>query len=140
MTAVVTLLVLLVSSHYMLHQVTALMIVRYFAFAFSVNGVSMIGNFGATPPTGLIRAASYTRAFIFTVSINWVYLYIYLSLCLTSSLSISFSHHCPCNHLISSILSFRLMQVGEEFCGSKSEVLQESIKRQSINYFKNYHR
>ncbi|XP_056274549.1 syndetin isoform X2 [Pseudoliparis swirei] len=34
----------------------------------------------------------------------------------------------------------RLMQVGEEFCGSKSEVLQESIKRQSGNYFKNYHR
>ncbi|KAG2465127.1 VPS50 protein, partial [Polypterus senegalus] len=36
--------------------------------------------------------------------------------------------------------SRRLMQVGEEFCGSKSEVLQESIKRQSVNYFKNYHR
>uniref|UniRef100_A0A8C6W0E3 VPS50 subunit of EARP/GARPII complex n=1 Tax=Nothobranchius furzeri TaxID=105023 RepID=A0A8C6W0E3_NOTFU len=34
----------------------------------------------------------------------------------------------------------RLMQVGEEFCGSKSEVLQESVKRQSVNYFKNYHR
>ncbi|XP_076864898.1 syndetin isoform X2 [Brachyhypopomus gauderio] len=34
----------------------------------------------------------------------------------------------------------RLMQVGEEFCGSKSEVLQESIKRQSVNYFKTYHR
>uniref|UniRef100_A0A3Q2Z7J8 VPS50 subunit of EARP/GARPII complex n=1 Tax=Hippocampus comes TaxID=109280 RepID=A0A3Q2Z7J8_HIPCM len=34
----------------------------------------------------------------------------------------------------------RLMQVGEEFCSSKSEVLQESIKRQSVNYFKNYHR
>ncbi|XP_075900528.1 syndetin isoform X2 [Nelusetta ayraudi] len=34
----------------------------------------------------------------------------------------------------------RLMQVGEEFCGSKSEVLQESIKRQSVNYFKHYHR
>uniref|UniRef100_A0A8C7QAZ5 VPS50 subunit of EARP/GARPII complex n=1 Tax=Oncorhynchus mykiss TaxID=8022 RepID=A0A8C7QAZ5_ONCMY len=34
----------------------------------------------------------------------------------------------------------RLMQVGEEFCGSKSELLQESIKRQSVNYFKNYHR
>lgn len=34
----------------------------------------------------------------------------------------------------------RLMQVGEEFCGSKSEVLQESIKKQSVNYFKNYHR
>uniref|UniRef100_A0A671RIV4 Syndetin-like n=1 Tax=Sinocyclocheilus anshuiensis TaxID=1608454 RepID=A0A671RIV4_9TELE len=34
----------------------------------------------------------------------------------------------------------RLIQVGEEFCGSKSEVLQESIKRQSVNYFKNYHR
>ncbi|XP_059412431.1 syndetin isoform X3 [Carassius carassius] len=34
----------------------------------------------------------------------------------------------------------RLMQVGEEFCGSKSEVLQESIKRQSVKYFKNYHR
>lgn len=37
-------------------------------------------------------------------------------------------------------LSPRLMQVGEEFCGSKSEVLQESIKRQSVNYFKHYHR
>ncbi|TNM92982.1 hypothetical protein fugu_018384 [Takifugu bimaculatus] len=34
----------------------------------------------------------------------------------------------------------RLMQVGEEFCGSKSEVLQESIKWQSVNYFKHYHR
>uniref|UniRef100_A0A4X2LU07 Vacuolar protein sorting-associated protein 54 N-terminal domain-containing protein n=1 Tax=Vombatus ursinus TaxID=29139 RepID=A0A4X2LU07_VOMUR len=34
----------------------------------------------------------------------------------------------------------RLMQVGEEFCGSKSEVLQDSIRKQSINYFKNYHR
>ncbi|XP_033847411.1 syndetin [Periophthalmus magnuspinnatus] len=34
----------------------------------------------------------------------------------------------------------RLMQVGEEFCDSKSEVLQESIKRQSVNYFKHYHR
>ncbi|XP_051948686.1 syndetin-like isoform X1 [Xyrauchen texanus] len=34
----------------------------------------------------------------------------------------------------------RLMQVGEEFCSSKSEVLQESIKRQSVNYFKNHHR
>uniref|UniRef100_A0A4W5JKM8 VPS50 subunit of EARP/GARPII complex n=1 Tax=Hucho hucho TaxID=62062 RepID=A0A4W5JKM8_9TELE len=34
----------------------------------------------------------------------------------------------------------RLMQVGDEFCGSKSELLQESIKRQSVNYFKNYHR
>ncbi|CDQ73312.1 unnamed protein product, partial [Oncorhynchus mykiss] len=32
----------------------------------------------------------------------------------------------------------RLMQVGEELCGSK--LLQESIKRQSVNYFKNYHR
>uniref|UniRef100_A0ACB8FVG1 Syndetin n=1 Tax=Sphaerodactylus townsendi TaxID=933632 RepID=A0ACB8FVG1_9SAUR len=34
----------------------------------------------------------------------------------------------------------RLMQVGEEFCGSKSEVLQESVRKQSVNYFKNYHR
>ncbi|KAM9097634.1 syndetin isoform 2-T2 [Sarcophilus harrisii] len=34
----------------------------------------------------------------------------------------------------------RLMQVGQEFCGSRSEVLQESIRKQSINYFKNYHR
>ncbi|XP_010177642.1 PREDICTED: coiled-coil domain-containing protein 132-like, partial [Mesitornis unicolor] len=33
----------------------------------------------------------------------------------------------------------RLMQVGEEFCGSKSEVLQESIRKQSVNYFKTYH-
>lgn len=37
-------------------------------------------------------------------------------------------------------ISSRLMQVGEEFCGSKSEVLQEAIKWQSVNYFKHYHR
>lgn len=33
----------------------------------------------------------------------------------------------------------RLIEVGEEFCGSKSEELQDSIKKQSYNYFKNYH-
>ncbi|KAL3271973.1 hypothetical protein HHI36_022442 [Cryptolaemus montrouzieri] len=33
----------------------------------------------------------------------------------------------------------RLIQVGDEFCMSKSEDLLESIKIQSINYFKNYH-
>ncbi|KAJ8933780.1 hypothetical protein NQ314_013816 [Rhamnusium bicolor] len=33
----------------------------------------------------------------------------------------------------------RLIQVGEEFCSSKSEDLQESIRKQSVNYFKNYH-
>ncbi|XP_043545881.1 syndetin isoform X1 [Chiloscyllium plagiosum] len=44
--------------------------------------------------------------------------------------------------IISSVicLQTRLMQVGEEFCGSKSEVLQESIRKQSVNYFKSYHR
>ncbi|XP_062899907.1 syndetin isoform X1 [Mobula hypostoma] len=41
--------------------------------------------------------------------------------------------------LVLDIIS-RLMQVGEEFCGSKSEVLQESIRKQSLNYFKSYHR
>jgi len=34
----------------------------------------------------------------------------------------------------------RLIQVGEEFCGSKSEGLHDSIRKQSINYFRNYHR
>lgn len=34
---------------------------------------------------------------------------------------------------------FRLIQVGDEFCESKSEELQESIRTQSINYFRNYH-
>ncbi|XP_069681255.1 syndetin isoform X2 [Periplaneta americana] len=34
----------------------------------------------------------------------------------------------------------RLIEVGEEFCGSKSEDLQNSIKKQSSNYFRNYHR
>ncbi|KAL1502132.1 hypothetical protein ABEB36_007324 [Hypothenemus hampei] len=33
----------------------------------------------------------------------------------------------------------RLIQVGEEFCASKSEDLQESIRKQSVCYFKNYH-
>lgn len=34
----------------------------------------------------------------------------------------------------------RLIVIGEEFCGSKSDDLQDSIRRQSVNYFKNYHR
>ncbi|KAG1650359.1 Syndetin [Nymphon striatum] len=34
----------------------------------------------------------------------------------------------------------RLMHIGEEFCNSKSEALQESVRKQSINYFRNYHR
>ncbi|XP_025830981.1 syndetin isoform X2 [Agrilus planipennis] len=33
----------------------------------------------------------------------------------------------------------RLIEVGEEFCGNKSEELQESIRKQSANYFRNYH-
>ncbi|PNF39556.1 Syndetin [Cryptotermes secundus] len=33
----------------------------------------------------------------------------------------------------------RLMEIGEEFCASKSEALQNSIKKQSSNYFRNYH-
>ncbi len=34
----------------------------------------------------------------------------------------------------------RLIQIGEEFCGSASEGLQDSIRKQSLNYFHNYHR
>nr|XP_053656114.1 syndetin-like [Cherax quadricarinatus] len=34
----------------------------------------------------------------------------------------------------------KLIDVGECFCGSKSETLNESIKKQSINYFRNHHR
>ncbi|XP_033752043.1 syndetin-like isoform X2 [Pecten maximus] len=34
----------------------------------------------------------------------------------------------------------RLIEIGEEFCGSKSEGLQDSLKQQSLNYFKNHHR
>jgi len=37
-------------------------------------------------------------------------------------------------------LDVRLMQVGEEFSGAKSESLEESIRRQSLNYFRSYHR
>ncbi|EDV26774.1 uncharacterized protein TRIADDRAFT_54017 [Trichoplax adhaerens] len=37
-------------------------------------------------------------------------------------------------------LTNRLMLVGEEFCGSKSKTLQETIRTQSINYFKSHHR
>ncbi|GFG36817.1 hypothetical protein Cfor_08649 [Coptotermes formosanus] len=33
----------------------------------------------------------------------------------------------------------RLIEIGEEFCGSESEDLQNSIKKQSSNYFANYH-
>lgn len=55
-------------------------------------------------------------------------------------LPLSFLLHLPLLPLLRRSVSSRLMQVGEEFCGSKSEVLQESIKRQSVNYFKHYHR
>ncbi|XP_071532040.1 syndetin [Panulirus ornatus] len=34
----------------------------------------------------------------------------------------------------------KLIDVGESFCGSRSETLRESIKKQSINYFRNHHR
>ena len=34
----------------------------------------------------------------------------------------------------------RLMRVGEEFSGARSESLEESIRRQSLNYFRSYHR
>lgn len=33
----------------------------------------------------------------------------------------------------------RLMEVGEEFCGSQSEELQKSVRLQSENYFAKYH-
>lgn len=34
----------------------------------------------------------------------------------------------------------RMIEIGEEFCKSKSEGLQDSLKQQSLNYFKNHHR
>jgi hypothetical protein len=33
-----------------------------------------------------------------------------------------------------------MIEIGEEFCGSKSDGLQDSLKQQSLNYFKNHHR
>ncbi|XP_060572099.1 syndetin-like isoform X2 [Ruditapes philippinarum] len=34
----------------------------------------------------------------------------------------------------------RMIDIGEDFCDSKSEHLQDSLKQQSLNYFKNHHR
>ncbi|XP_067655152.1 syndetin-like [Haliotis asinina] len=34
----------------------------------------------------------------------------------------------------------RMIEIGEEFCDSKSEGLQDSLKQQSLNYFRNHHR
>ncbi|XP_077513179.1 vacuolar protein sorting 50 isoform X2 [Amblyomma americanum] len=34
----------------------------------------------------------------------------------------------------------RLMDLGQDFCGSPSEELQQSLRQQSFNYFKDYHR
>ena len=34
----------------------------------------------------------------------------------------------------------RLISIGVEFCGEGSSSLQESMRQQSLNYFKNYHR
>jgi len=33
-----------------------------------------------------------------------------------------------------------LIQIGEEFCGGKSDILDDSIRKQSVNYFRSYHR
>lgn len=74
---------------------------------------------------GLIRSCSIEA---------YCQLFLYMFVC---SLSCPNSTHL---FTISVFWLSRLMQVGEEFCGSKSELLQESIKRQSVNYFKNYHR
>lgn len=32
-----------------------------------------------------------------------------------------------------------MIEIGEEFCGSKSNELEKSIRQQTVNYFKNYH-
>ena len=42
--------------------------------------------------------------------------------------------------IILAFKTFRLIQIGEEFCGSKSETLQDSLRKQSVNYMRNYHR
>lgn len=34
----------------------------------------------------------------------------------------------------------RMIEVGEDFCQNKSESLQDSLKQQSLNYFKSHHR
>ena len=34
----------------------------------------------------------------------------------------------------------RLMEVGQQFCGAQSDILQESVRQQSINYFRTFHR
>lgn len=34
----------------------------------------------------------------------------------------------------------KLMDVGQEFCGSESEILQDSVRHQSVTYFRNFHR
>jgi hypothetical protein len=34
----------------------------------------------------------------------------------------------------------RMVEIGEEFCGNKSEDLQNSLHKQTINYFQNYHK
>lgn len=37
------------------------------------------------------------------------------------------------------IFLFSLIEIGEEFCGSKSEELYDLIRKHSISYFKMYH-
>jgi len=51
--------------------------------------------------------------------------------CYTTAITGSFCVH---------MYVFRLMRVGEQFSGAKSESLEESIRRQSLNYFRSYHR
>ena len=37
------------------------------------------------------------------------------------------------------MISFRLIEVGHDFCGSPSNTLQESLKKQCWSYFQSYH-
>jgi hypothetical protein len=48
-------------------------------------------------------------------------------------------HACVCVCVCVCVFA-SLIQVGEEFCGGKSETLEESIRKQSLNYFRSYHR
>ena len=44
-------------------------------------------------------------------------------------------------HILTHFFGFcRLIAVGEEFCGSTSEDLHDSIRTQTVKYFKTYHR
>ena len=78
---------------------------------------------------------------ISSIGIIYAYIYLYISLAeLYDECVVTHKRLCISGMLCAFIHVCRLITIGVEFCGEGSSSLQESMRQQSLNYFKNYHR